>query len=94
LTIEIDEQKYYRTSEACKKTVIRRATLLRWLKAGILEKKRIRREQFPGSYEIEIITKGATYTPEIFANDIEHWEKAADMVVIRDIGAHKLAEET
>ena len=38
MAIEIDGQKYYRTSEACKRTGISRATLFRWLKAGILEK--------------------------------------------------------
>lgn len=38
MSIEIDGQKYYRTSEACKKTGISRATLFRWLKAGVLEK--------------------------------------------------------
>ena len=37
MSIEIDGQVYYRTSEACKKTGISRATLFRWLKAGILE---------------------------------------------------------
>ena len=36
--MEIDGQMYYRTSEACKKTGVSRATLFRWLKAGILEK--------------------------------------------------------
>jgi len=38
LAIEIDGQTYYRTSEACQKAGISRATLFRWLKAGILEK--------------------------------------------------------
>jgi excisionase family DNA binding protein len=38
VSIEIDGQVYYRTSEACKKTGVSRATLFRWLKAGILEK--------------------------------------------------------
>jgi len=38
MPIEIDGQKYYRTSEACAKTGVSRATLFRWLKAGILEK--------------------------------------------------------
>jgi len=38
MPIEINGQIYYRTSEACKKTGISRATLLRWLKDGILEK--------------------------------------------------------
>jgi len=38
MPIEIDGQTYYRTSESCKKTGISRATLFRWLKAGILEK--------------------------------------------------------
>jgi len=36
--MEIDGQMYYRTSEACKKIGISRATLFRWLKTGILEK--------------------------------------------------------
>ncbi len=36
--MEIDGQKYYWVSEACKRTGISRATLFRWLKAGILEK--------------------------------------------------------
>ena len=38
MPIEIDGQIYFRTSEACRKTGISRATLFRWLKAGILEK--------------------------------------------------------
>ena len=38
MSIEINGQIYYRTLEACKKTGISRATLLRWLKDGILEK--------------------------------------------------------
>ena len=38
MSIEIDGKVYYRTSEACKKTGVSRATLFRWLKAGILEK--------------------------------------------------------
>ena len=38
MSIEIDGQVYYRTSEACKKTGVSRATLFRWLKAVILEK--------------------------------------------------------
>jgi len=38
MPIEIDGHTYYRTSEACRKTGISRATLFRWLKAGLLEK--------------------------------------------------------
>ncbi len=38
MPIEINGQTYYRTSEACVKTGVSRATLFRWLKAGILEK--------------------------------------------------------
>jgi len=38
MPIEINGQRYYRTSEACQKTGISRATLFRWLKEGILEK--------------------------------------------------------
>ena len=38
MAMEIDGQMYYRTSEACQKTGVSRATLFRWLKAGILEK--------------------------------------------------------
>jgi len=37
MPIEINGQTYYRTSEACIKTGISRATLFRWLKAGVLE---------------------------------------------------------
>jgi hypothetical protein len=37
--IEIQGKTYYRTSEACHKIGISRATLFRWLKAGILEKR-------------------------------------------------------
>ena len=38
MPIEIHGHAYYRTSEACRKTSISRATLFRWLKAGLLEK--------------------------------------------------------
>ena len=38
MPIEINGQTYYRTSEACAKTGVSRATLFRWLKAGILKK--------------------------------------------------------
>ena len=38
MPIEINDQTYYRTSEACMKTGISRATLFRWLKAGLLKK--------------------------------------------------------
>ena len=38
MPLEINGQIYYRTSEACQKTGISRATLFRWLKGGILEK--------------------------------------------------------
>jgi DNA-binding transcriptional MerR regulator len=38
VAITVDGKVYYKTSEACKKTGISRATLFRWLKIGILEK--------------------------------------------------------
>ena len=38
MPIEINGQIYYRTSEACDRAGISRATLFRWLKAGILKK--------------------------------------------------------
>ena len=38
MPIEINGQTYYRTSEACMKTGISRATLFRWLKASVLKK--------------------------------------------------------
>ena len=38
MPMEVDGQMYYRTLETCKKTGVSRATLFRWLKAGILEK--------------------------------------------------------
>ena len=37
MAIRINGQTYYRTSEACQWAGISRATLLRWLRAGILE---------------------------------------------------------
>jgi len=40
MPIEVNGRTYYRTSEVCKKIGISRATLLRWLKEGILEKPR------------------------------------------------------
>ena len=40
MTIEINGEKYYKTSEACKKAGISRATLFRWLKEGIPDKYR------------------------------------------------------
>lgn len=38
MPVEIGGKVYYRTSEASRKAGISRATLLRWLKAGILKK--------------------------------------------------------
>ena len=38
MSIEIDGKTYYRTAEVCAKAGISRATLFRWLKAGILKK--------------------------------------------------------
>ncbi len=37
MAIRINGQTYYRTSEACQGAGISRATLFRWLKAGVLE---------------------------------------------------------
>ena len=38
MSIEINGKTYNRTAEECAKTGISRATLFRWLKAGILKK--------------------------------------------------------
>jgi DNA-binding transcriptional MerR regulator len=38
MPIEINGKTYYRTAEICAKTGISRATLFRWLKAGVLKK--------------------------------------------------------
>ena len=40
MTIEINGQIYYRTSETCKEIGISRATLFRWIKEGALKKSR------------------------------------------------------
>ncbi len=40
MPVDIDGQTYYRTSEACARARVSRATLFRWLKAGILMKSR------------------------------------------------------
>ena len=37
MPVEINGQVYYRTSETCMKTGISRATLFRWLKAGVFK---------------------------------------------------------
>ena len=37
MVIRINDQTYYRTSEACQRAGISKATLFRWVKAGILE---------------------------------------------------------
>jgi len=37
MPIIVEGQTYYRTSEACKRAGISKATFLRWLKQGILE---------------------------------------------------------
>lgn len=37
MAIRINGQTYYRTSEACKRAGISKATLFRWVKVGILE---------------------------------------------------------
>jgi len=37
VTIIINGQTYYRTSEACQRAGISKATLFRWVKVGILE---------------------------------------------------------
>ena len=37
MTITINGQTYYRTSEACQRAGISKATLFRWVKTGILE---------------------------------------------------------
>jgi excisionase family DNA binding protein len=38
MAIEIEGQKYFRTSEACQITGISRSTLFRWLKMGVLDR--------------------------------------------------------
>ena len=38
MAVEINGKTYYRTSEICVKAGISRATLFRWLKAGVLKK--------------------------------------------------------
>jgi len=38
MAVEIDGKIYYRTAEICQKAGISRATLFRWLKAGVLKK--------------------------------------------------------
>jgi len=38
MVVQIDGNTYYRTAEICHKAGISRATLFRWLKAGMLKK--------------------------------------------------------
>jgi len=39
MPVQIDGKTFYRTTEACARAGIGRATLFRWLKAGILQKR-------------------------------------------------------
>jgi predicted site-specific integrase-resolvase len=38
MVVEINGKHYYRTAEVCTKVGISRATLFRWLKAGVIKK--------------------------------------------------------
>jgi len=40
MPIEINGQRYYRTSEVCMEVGISRATLFRWIREGIFKKSR------------------------------------------------------
>ncbi len=37
MAIKINDHTYYRTAEACERAGVSRATLFRWIKAGIIE---------------------------------------------------------
>jgi DNA-binding transcriptional MerR regulator len=39
MSIEIEGKRYYNTSEACRQAGVSRATLFRWLKNGLLQKR-------------------------------------------------------
>lgn len=45
MPIRIKGQTYYRTSEACERAGISRATLFRWVKEGIFEDDAVRRDR-------------------------------------------------
>jgi predicted site-specific integrase-resolvase len=43
MPIRVNEQTYYKTAEVCQETRISRATLYRWLRAGLLDRSYIHR---------------------------------------------------
>lgn len=73
MPIEIDGQTYYRTTEVCATIGIGRATLFRWLKAGILEK------QFKDRRGWRIFTEGNLKKLETEAKRIQ-----VEYMVVRD----------
>ena len=74
MAIEIDGQKYYRTSEACKRTGISRATLFRWLKAGILEKYHKDRRGWM-MFREEDLNKIRAEVRKVRVEYAHHWDK-------------------
>ena len=74
MSIEIDGQQYYRTSEACKKTGISRATLFRWLKAGILEKYHKDRRGWM-MFREEDLNKIRAEVRKVRVEYAHHWDK-------------------
>ena len=74
MAIEIDGQKYYRTSEACKMTGISRATLFRWLKAGILEKYHKDRRGWM-MFREEDLNKIRAEVRKVRVEYAHHWDK-------------------
>lgn len=64
MPIDIDGRTYYRTLEVCKKANISRATLFRWLKRGILEK-RLRDRRGWGLFTEEDLKKIGTEATRI-----------------------------
>ncbi len=67
MPIVINKKTYFRTAEVCKKTGISRATLLRWLKAGIIKNPQRDRRGWRVFSESEL----ASINKEI--NQIDRW---------------------
>ena len=42
MSINVNDQKYYRTAEVCRMVGVSRTTFFRWLKEGIIEEARLR----------------------------------------------------
>ena len=88
MPVEIGGKRYYRTCELCSKACISRATLFRWIKAGIIES-RLRDRRGWRLFTEEDMQKLQAEAGKIeveetsVAQDVKNAETALDIGVLR-----------